>query len=92
MGRIRRCDWRCHSAQGNRCGCWCGSYFHGPAGLVNREALRNAGTAEEKNRLLEAHGFKSGQTAYLEQTPLPLEKTGAEYKIPREIRPENSHT
>jgi len=69
MGRIRRCDSRCHRAKGTRCKCVCLGFFHGKdgAGAANREALAQ-GTV-----LLEDHGFKEGETAYIEQKVLPLE-------------------
>ena len=68
MGRTRRCDSRCHRAKGVRCRCWCGGFFHGSAGAANREAL-----AQDTSGLLEQHGFKRGETAYIEQKALPLE-------------------
>jgi glycine/D-amino acid oxidase-like deaminating enzyme len=68
MGMVRRCDKRCHSARGSRCRCWCGGFFHGSAGAVNRAAL-----AQGMTELLEQHGFKEGETAYIEQKELPLE-------------------
>ena len=69
MGKVRRCDWRCHTAKGPRCRCWCGGAFHGVngAGAANREAL-----ARDTARILEAHGFKHGETRYIEQTRMPL--------------------
>ncbi|GAI62515.1 unnamed protein product [marine sediment metagenome] len=71
MGKIRRCSSRCHSAKGTRCRCWCGGFFHGKdgAGAANREALAQAVSEE----LLKQHGFKEGETAYIEQKKLPLE-------------------
>jgi len=73
MGKVRRCNWRCHRAKGTRCRCWCGGAFHGAngAGAANREALHQA-TGEAKE-LLEQSGFKEGETAYIEQRELPLE-------------------
>jgi hypothetical protein len=68
VGKVRRCDKRCHNAKGPRCRCWCGGFFHGSAGAANRQALQ-AGMAH----LLEEHGFKEGETAYIEQNRLPLE-------------------
>jgi len=70
MGKVRRCDKRCHHARGSRCRCWCGGFFHGKdgAGAANRESLAQ-GTTE----LLEQNGFKEGETAYIEQKELPLE-------------------
>ena len=76
MGKIRRCDSRCHNARGTRCLCWCGAHFHGSAGIVNREALMNAVTEADKTLLLQENGFRPGQTVYLEQPRLPLEKAG----------------
>lgn len=66
MGRVRRCDSRCHNAKGPRCLCWCGGKFHSTAGLVNREALRQGKIN------LEETGFEKGKTVYLEQVKLPL--------------------
>ena len=68
MGRARRCDSRCHTAKGSRCRCWCGGTFHSSAGAANREALRQ-GILE-----IEEHGFKKGETVYLERLKLPLEE------------------
>ncbi len=68
MGKVRRCDKRCHQAKGSRCACWCGGAFHGSAGAANRMALGQGMT-----ELLDEHGFKQGETAYLNQTELPLE-------------------
>lgn len=67
MGRLRRCDQRCHGAKGTRCRCWCGGTFHGSAGAANRAAL-----AQSTTDLLEQNGFKKGETMYLEQRKLPL--------------------
>ena len=39
MGKIRRCDSRCHNAKGAKCKCWCGGTFHGTAGNENRETF-----------------------------------------------------
>jgi len=74
MGKIRRCSSRCHSAKGTRCACVCQGFFHGKdgAGAANREALHQA-TEEEVKRTLEQHGFREGETAYIEQRKLPLE-------------------
>jgi len=72
MGRIRRCDSRCHHAKGTRCKCWCGGAFHGSDGAANRAAL-----AQGKIEMLEQHGFKKGETAYIEQEELPLEEDNA---------------
>ena len=68
MGKIRRCDRRCHEAKGKRCRCWCGGAFHGAAGTENRAAL-----GEGMTELLEEHGFIPGETRYIEQMRLPLE-------------------
>jgi hypothetical protein len=68
MGRTRRCNGRCHRAKGTRCRCWCGGTFHGSAGAANRQALQ-----EGVNGILEQHGFKQGETAYINQKELPLE-------------------
>jgi len=68
MGRVRRCDSRCHNAKGTRCACWCGGAFHGSAGADNRAALIQGGEGQ-----LEQHGFKKGETAYIEQKVMPLE-------------------
>jgi len=68
MGRIRRCDSRCHHAKGTRCKCWCGGAFHGSAGADNRAAL-GQGVDDQ----LEQHGFKKGETAYIEQKRMPVE-------------------
>lgn len=67
MGRQRRCDWRCHTAKGPRCLCWCGGHFHGSAGAINRDALHK-GLVD-----IQEHGFESGKTEYREQMKLPLE-------------------
>ena len=68
MGTVRRCDKRCHNARKSRCRCWCGGFFHSSAGAANRQALQS-GMAH----LLEEHGFKEGETVYVEQNKLPLE-------------------
>lgn len=70
MGRQRRCDWRCHTAKGAKCKCWCGGHFHGSAGAVSREGLRK-GLVD-----IQEHGFKSGATAYIEQTEFSREVLG----------------
>lgn len=66
---IRICGKRCHSAKGTRCKCFCQGFFHGVdgAGRANREAL-----ARGMTELLEQHGFKEGETRYIEQLPLGL--------------------
>ena len=68
MGKVRRCNERCHNAKGTRCKCWCGGAFHGSAGVENRAALTQG--VEDK---LDQHGFKKGETAYIEQKVMPLE-------------------
>ncbi len=75
MGRVRKCNRRCHQAKGTRCRCWCGSFFHGKdgAGAANREAL-----ARGMTELLEQNGFKEGETAYIEQKELQLEVVNVE--------------
>ena len=67
MGKVRRCDSRCHNAKGTRCRCWCGGTFHGKdgAGAANREALASGIT-----EVLDQAGFKEGETAYIEQKKL----------------------
>lgn len=72
MSRVRRCDSRCHRAQGNRCKCWCGGFYHGSAGVVNREALVQAATEADRLEILGRQGFKEGETAYIEQKELSL--------------------
>jgi len=68
MGRVRRCDSRCHHAKGTRCKCWCGGAFHGSAGAENRAAF-----AQGVDDQLEQHGSKKGETVYIEQKVMPLE-------------------
>lgn len=72
MGRVRRCDSRCHHAKGTRCACWCGGFFHGSAGAANRVAL-----AQEGVETLERNGFTKGETVYIEQKELPREERNA---------------
>jgi hypothetical protein len=69
MGKVRRCDKRCHQAKGSRCGCWCAGFFHGAdgAGAINRAAL-TGGTIE----LVRFPGYREGQTQYIEQKQLPI--------------------
>ena len=67
MGKVRRCDKRCHTAKGTRCKCWCGGFFHGSAGATNRATLAQGAT-----ELLEEHGFKKDETAYIGQEELPM--------------------
>ncbi len=68
MGKVRRCDKRCHNARRPRCRCWCGGFFHGSAGTANRAVLSGDTTA-----FLKEHGSKEGETAYIEQKELPME-------------------
>ena len=68
MTKVRRYDKRCHNAKRPRCRCWCGGFFHGSAGAANRAALQEGVT-----EILEQHGFKQGETAYIEQKELPVE-------------------
>ena len=72
--RRRTCSSLCHNARGTRCECVCLGFYHGKngAGAANREALHQA-TEERAKELLEEHGFKHGETAYIEQRKLPLE-------------------
>ena len=74
MGRKRICSSRCHNARGTRCKCICLGFYHGKdgAGAANRQALQEQ-TEEEVKRTLEEHGFKEGETRYIEQIKLPLE-------------------
>ncbi|MDD5501579.1 MAG: hypothetical protein PHH57_07900 [Candidatus Omnitrophica bacterium] len=71
MGKVRRCDKRCHTAKGTRCKCWCDGFFHGSAGATNRSALAQ-GAAE----LLEEHGFRKDETAYIAQEELSMKDSG----------------
>jgi len=70
--RVRTCGKRCHEARGTKCKCVCLGFYHGSAGAANREALHQA-TEEDAKELLEQHGFKEGETRYIEQTKLFLE-------------------
>ena len=70
--RIRRCDDRCHHARGSKCKCICQGFFHGSAGADNRAAL-GQGVDDQ----LEQHGFKKGETAYIEQKKMCMEVDGA---------------
>lgn len=72
MGRIRTCSSRCHNAKKPRCRCWCGGHYHGSQGAGNREALVQAVTDADQALLLQQHGFKEGETKYVQQ--LQLEK------------------
>jgi len=67
MGKVRRCDKRCHEARGTRCTCWCGGFFHGAdgAGALNRAALTR-GTID----LMRFPGYQKGETEYREQMKL----------------------
>ncbi len=68
MGKVRRCDRRCHEAKGTRCKCWCGGYFHGSGGAINRVALVSGLTKLEGRP-----DFEEGKCTYIEQQKLPLE-------------------
>ena len=72
MSRKRTCSSRCHNARGTRCKCVCQGFYHGDAGVANREALHQA-TEEEVKEILEQHGLKESETRYIEQIELPLE-------------------
>lgn len=72
MGRVRRCDDRCHRARGTRCACWCHGAFHSAAGAINREAIDALRDPEKQRAFLEAHGFKQGKAKYIEQKELGL--------------------
>lgn len=72
MGKVRQCSSRCHRAKGKRCACVCQGFYHSSAGAANREALAQA-TEEEVKDLLEEHGFKKGETEYIEQRKFLLE-------------------
>lgn len=69
--RIRICGKRCHTARGTRCKCVCLGFYHGKNGAMNRQVLSEM-TEEEAKKTLEQHGFKKGETAYIEQHELPL--------------------
>ena len=69
--RIRKCNSRCHQAKGTRCKCVCGGFYHGKNGGANRQALTEQ-TEGEVQETLAQHGFKKGETAYIEQKELPL--------------------
>jgi len=73
VGRVRRCDSRFHHAKGTRYACWCGGHFHGSAGAANRVAL-----AQGVEDRLAQHGFKKGETVYIEQKEMPLEVESVE--------------
>lgn len=72
MGRIRKCNGRCHQAKGTRCACVCQGFYHGKNGNVNRQALSEM-TEEEVKQTLEEHGFKNGESRFVWQQELPLE-------------------
>jgi hypothetical protein len=76
MRRIRRCDSRCHKAKSPRCKCWCGGAFHGEKGAANRESFVQAVEQGMEEQLLTEHGFKKGETAYIEQAKLDLGEGG----------------
>ncbi len=65
MNKGRRCDARCHNAEGPRCQCWCNGFFHGKTGEVNRQVR------EEAARFLEGHGGKVGDV-YIDQRRMEL--------------------
>jgi len=69
MGKVRRCDKRCHEARGARCTCWCGGFFHGAdgAGVLNRAAL-TCGAID----LMRFPGYRKERTQYIEQKQLPI--------------------
>lgn len=69
MARVRTCGKQCHSAKGDRCKCWCGGAFHGQHGLANRRAVM-----EGAEHLLEEHGFVKGETRFIANGELPLDK------------------
>ena len=66
MGKVRRCNSRCHNAKRPRCRCWCGGLFHGAQGASARATLILAPWAMPPQ-------FKEGETRYIEQIKLPLE-------------------
>ncbi len=70
MGRVRRCNARCHRAKGTRCSCWCAGSYHGSGGAANRENLFNAVTETDREKILTEHGFKKGETTFIEQMKL----------------------
>lgn len=69
MAKRRRCDDRCHYAKGTKCACWCLGAFHGVGGTAHRAAVV-AGIPG----ILEEHGFKTGETVYINQAALPITK------------------
>ena len=75
--RIRKCNSRCHHAKGTRCKCVCQGFYHRADGAANRQALTQH-TEEEVIETLEQHGFKDGETAYIEQKELALEVTSGQ--------------
>jgi hypothetical protein len=74
--RVRTCGNICHNAKGDKCRCFCGGAYHGPRGLVNREALKTA-SEQERLDLLAQHGFVHGQMVYREQTKMPIGEENA---------------
>jgi hypothetical protein len=53
MGKVRRCDDRCHNAKRVKCECWCGGHFHGEQGAAAREqfvAAWNEALREQQDR------------------------------------------
>lgn len=73
MGKVRRCNARCHNAKRPRCRCWCGGHFHGSGGAANRAGLLQAVNEAAERLHLEQAGFKEGETVYIEQKEIPLE-------------------
>ena len=67
MGKVRRCDKRCHEAKGTRCRCWCGGFFHGSGGANNRAALVSGLT-----RVEERPDYHNGGCRYVEQQKMAL--------------------
>lgn len=64
MGKIRKCDQRCHNAKGTRCKCWCGGAFHGSAGAAARQAVL------DNPDILREYGFEHGKTVFRYQQEL----------------------
>lgn len=42
MGKLRKCDGRCHNAKHPRCACWCRGVFHGAGAEAARKAFIEA--------------------------------------------------
>jgi len=68
MGKVRHCGKRCHEAKGTRCKCWCGGFFHGTGGSINRSALVSGLT-----RVEDRPDYHNGECKYIEQTKMALE-------------------